>query len=153
MPLLWNSSKKFHKNDRETPPLNHVLLSKSSWLGLKFEHWFHFSSLIVTFLKFFKTFILQNTSDQLFCKYPVKDYPFKVNNGNTKMMCEINSKVTMKTPEQRRWTCFGVLIVNFEQTSLILLGFPLLSKAKLKSHKPEISSLRFLIKKLIHRLF
>ena len=69
------------------------------------------------------------------------------------MMCEINSKVTMKTPEQRRWTCFGVLIVKFEQTSLILLGFPLLPKAKLKSHKPEISSLRFLIKKLIHRLF
>ena len=106
---------------RKHLPWSHVLLGKSSWLGLKFEHWLGFSCLIKIFLKFFKTFVLQNTSDQLLFKYPVKHYLFKVNNRNTKMMCEVNSKVTKKTSEQRRWVCSGVLIVNFEQNSLVLL--------------------------------
>ena len=35
-------------------------------------------------------------------------YLFKVNNGNIRAMCEITSKLTMKTP------CSGVSIVDFE---------------------------------------
>ena len=38
-------------------------------------------------------------------------------------MCEIWSKLTIKTPEQR---CFGVFIVNFEQILYTVLVFPLL---------------------------
>ena len=153
MPLLWNSSKYIHKMIGKHLPWSHVHLSKNSWLGRKFEYYLGFNCLIMIFLKFFETFVLQNTSDQLLSKYPVKDYLFKVNNGNPKMMCEVNSKVTTKTSEQRRWACYGVLIVNVEQTSLILLVFPLLTKAKMQVHKPENSSLKFLIKKLIHWLF
>ena len=33
---------------------------------------------------------------------PVGIYLSKVNNGNTKTMCEICSKLTIKTPEQRQ---------------------------------------------------
>ena len=31
--------------------------------------------------------------------YPAGNYLFKVNNGNTRLMCEICSKLTIKTPE------------------------------------------------------
>ena len=53
-------------------------------------------------------------------------YLFKVNMGNTRTMREICSKLTVKTSEWRQWRCFGVLIVNFEQISRIVLGLPLL---------------------------
>ena len=34
-------------------------------------------------------------------------------------MCEICSKLTLETPEQRQWRCSGFFIVNFEQISQI----------------------------------
>ena len=40
-------------------------------------------------------------------------------------MCDISSKLTIKTPEQRQWGRFGVFIVNFEHIlhlfSIVLL--------------------------------
>ena len=39
---------------------------------------------------------------------------FRVNYRNTKTGCEICSKLTIKTPEQRHWARSGVFIVNFE---------------------------------------
>ena len=48
-------------------------------------------------------------------------YLFKVNNGNTRAMCEICSKLT-NTPE-RRQSRSGVCIVNFEQISHIIVVF------------------------------
>ena len=50
---------------------------------------------------------------------PVIIYLFKVNNGDTRSICEIRSKLTGKTPELR-WHCSGVFIVNFEQISHII---------------------------------
>ena len=44
-------------------------------------------------------------------------YLLKVNNGNTRTRCEICSKLTIKTPERRRWRRSGdstVSIVNFK---------------------------------------
>ena len=41
-------------------------------------------------------------------------YLLKVNNRNTRIRCEICSKLTIKTPE-RSQTCSSVSIVNFEQ--------------------------------------
>ena len=38
----------------------------------------------------------------------------KVNNGKTITMFQICSNITIKTPERRRYLCFGVLVVNFE---------------------------------------
>ena len=45
-------------------------------------------------------------------------YLFQPNNGNTRTICEFSSKLTIKTPEQRR---SGVFIVNFDQISHFLL--------------------------------
>ena len=50
-------------------------------------------------------------------------YLFKVNNENTITMCEVCSKLTIKTPERRQWRHSGLFIVNFEQISYIVLMF------------------------------
>ena len=52
---------------------------------------------------------------------------FKVNNRNTRTRCEICSKLTIKVPERRR---YGVFIVNFEQISLLVLLFLLLTLSR-----------------------
>ena len=54
----------------------------------------------------------------------------KVNNKKTRAMCEICSKLTIKTPERRQWRSYGVFIVNFEQILHIVLVFPLLTLNK-----------------------
>ena len=46
--------------------------------------------------------------------FPADNYTFKVNNSNTRTMCEICSKWTMKTPARRQWRRSGVFIVSFE---------------------------------------
>ena len=57
---------------------------------------------------------------------PAGNYMFKSNNRNTKTRCEICSKLTIKTPE-RCQICTkvtgGVFIVNFENTSHLVLMF------------------------------
>ena len=53
-------------------------------------------------------------------KIPVGIYLLKVKNRNTRTRCEICSKLTIKTPERRR---FGVFIVNFETISHLVLVF------------------------------
>ena len=45
---------------------------------------------------------------------PASQYLFKVNNRNTRIRCDIYSKLTLKTHERRNWHCSGVVIVNFE---------------------------------------
>ena len=50
--------------------------------------------------------------------YPAGNNMFKVNDRNTKTRCEICSKLTIKTPEWRRWHRSGVFIVSFEHISL-----------------------------------
>ena len=42
-------------------------------------------------------------------------------------MCEICSKLTIKTPERRQWCPSGVFIINFEQILYIPMVFPLLT--------------------------
>ena len=50
-------------------------------------------------------------------KISVNLYLFKVSNTNTRKKCEICSKSTTKTPEQRQRRRSGVFIVNFEHIS------------------------------------
>ena len=69
---------------------------------------------------FFNPFHFQKYTD-----YPSSIYVFKVNNKNTLTVCEIFSKLTIKTPEQCHWRRSGVFIVNFEQMSYIVIIFPL----------------------------
>ena len=38
----------------------------------------------------------------------------EVNNRNTRTRCEICSRLTIQTPEQRHWRRSGVFIVNYE---------------------------------------
>ena len=52
---------------------------------------------------------------------------FKVNDRNTRTECEICSKLTKKTPEQRHWHS-SVSIVNFEQ---VIAGWDLADISKL----------------------
>ena len=48
-------------------------------------------------------------------------YLFKVNSGNTRIMCGIYSMLTIKTLEQRYWRQSGIFIVNFSYNSHIVL--------------------------------
>ena len=60
-------------------------------------------------------------------QYPTGIYLSKFNNRNTRTMCEICSKLTIKTTERRSSVVF---IVNFEQISHIVLVFLLLALDK-----------------------
>ena len=53
---------------------------------------------------------------------PAGIYMLKVNNRNNRTRCEICSKLTIKTPEQRRRRS-GVFMVNFEHISQLVLVF------------------------------
>ena len=48
-------------------------------------------------------------------------------------MCEICSKLTIKTPERCHWRRSGVFIVNFEHISHLFLVFLLLTLSRLMS--------------------
>ena len=54
---------------------------------------------------------------------PTGIYLFKVNNGNTRKICEFYSKLTIKTPKLRQWRLSGLFIFNFNQILHIVLVF------------------------------
>ena len=43
---------------------------------------------------------------------PAGIYLFKINNRNTRTICEIYSMLTIKTPKRRQWRRSGLFIVN-----------------------------------------
>ena len=53
-------------------------------------------------------------------------YLFKVNKRNFRNRCEINSKLTIKTPEPRQRSRSNIFIANFEHISHLSLVFLLL---------------------------
>ena len=55
--------------------------------------------------------------------YPTGIYLFKVNKRNTRRMCKICSKLTMKTPERYYWRRSGIFIASFEPISFIVFVF------------------------------
>ena len=59
--------------------------------------------------------------------HPTSNYMFKVKNRNTRTRSEICSKLIIKTPERCHWHCSGVIIVNFEHISHLVLVFLLLT--------------------------
>ena len=61
---------------------------------------------------------------------PANIYIFKFNNRNTIKKCEICLKWRIKTPEQRQWRCSGVIIINFEHISHLVLVSLLLTLNK-----------------------
>ena len=54
-------------------------------------------------------------------------YLLKVNNGNTRIIIEICSKLTIQTLKRHHWRRWGVFNVNFEQISHNVLVFLLLT--------------------------
>ena len=54
-------------------------------------------------------------------------------NGNTTAICEICSKLTIKTPERCQWRPSSVFIVNFQEILHIVLMYPLLTLNKYKA--------------------
>ena len=68
--------------------------------------------------KYFPEFVIKAHKQ---CPSPAGIYFFKVNNGKTRTMCEIYSKLTIKTPERRHWRRSSVFIVNFEDISHLVL--------------------------------
>ena len=52
------------------------------------------------------------------------------NYGNTWIVYKICSKLTIKSPEQNHWPLSSLFFASFEQTSHIILMFPLLSLNK-----------------------
>ena len=64
-------------------------------------------------------------------KNPASIYLFEVNNKSSRNICEICSKLTIKTPERRHWRRSGVFIVSFEHISHFFLVFLLLNLNKL----------------------
>ena len=72
-------------------------------------------------------FISSKMLDRVYmCPFPAGIYLFQVNNRN-RTLCEICSKLTIKTPEPRHWCRSGDFIVNFEQILQIVLVFLLLT--------------------------
>ena len=59
--------------------------------------------------------------------FPAGIYLFRVKNRNSRTICEICSKLTIKTPERRQWRYSGVFIVNFEHILHLVLLFVLLT--------------------------
>ena len=48
-------------------------------------------------------------------------YLLKVNNRNTRIRCEISSKLTIKIPERRHWRRSSIFIFNSEHISHLLI--------------------------------
>ena len=61
---------------------------------------------------------------------PAGIYLFKINNANIRTVSEICTKLPVTKPEWRHWSRSGIFIVNFEEISLIVLMFPLLTLNK-----------------------
>ena len=93
-----------------------------SWLFLLY-FWFPQSDNIV------KVFIFENYFYPAML-LPSCSYLCKVNNGSTKAIYEICSKLTIKTLERRQWDRLGVFIVNIEQIPHIVIVLPLLTLNK-----------------------
>ena len=76
-------------------------------------------------VQFFSVFhLLLNPTATLTCSmFPANMNLLKVNKRNTRKMCELCSKLTIKTPEQLQWRRFGVFLVNFEHISHLFLVF------------------------------
>ena len=91
---------------------------------------------LVYFAQFFKTLYATPLGGLFFALQMLNNisaadiYFFKVSNVNTRTMCKICSKLTIKTLEWRHWRRSGIFIVIFEQISHIALVFLLLTLGK-----------------------
>ena len=62
--------------------------------------------------------------------FPANIYLSEINHVNNKSICNICSKLTIKTPEWRHWRRSGIFIVISQNVSHMVLVFPLLTLNK-----------------------
>ena len=67
--------------------------------------------------------------------------PFTCSKSTVETMCEIFSKLTIKTSELLQWYLSGVFIVNLEQVLKIVLVFPLLTFNQINVGWDKVTSL------------
>ena len=82
---------------------------------------------------------------------PAGIYLLKVNKRNTRIRCEICSKLTIKTikiPERCQWRRSGIFIINFEHISHVVLVFLLLT-LNMQLQAGEVVARRYSVKKII----
>ena len=89
----------------------------------------YFHNVLASSYSFYTKNILWRSCQVAWTKwnYSAGIYLFKVDNENTRTVCEICTKLTIKTPAWGHWHRSGVFIVNFEQISHIVVVFPLLT--------------------------
>ena len=78
------------------------------------------NDLSITLITVAETGCISLLNDILRTKFPAGIYLLKVNKRNTRIRCEICSKLKIKTPERRR---SGAVIVNVEHVSHFVLVF------------------------------
>ena len=77
-----------------------------------------------TYLCFKFCFDSMNYKYMVFDRYEIDhDFFIKVNNRNTRTMCEISSKLSIKTLEWHHWRHFCVVFADFEHISNFALCF------------------------------
>ena len=55
--------------------------------------------------------------------FPANIHMLRINDRNIRKRCELFSKLTRNTPEQRQWRRSGVFILNFEYISHLFAAF------------------------------
>ena len=118
LPEVWNLIKRYLAISIE------IRFFTLSWQSCKLETLWTFLSRIKSQL-----FIL-GCKDISFWKYAASIYLFEFNNGYTKTIYKVCSKLTIEISEGRQWRGSGVFIVNFEQIFRIGLAIPLLTLNK-----------------------
>ena len=101
--MLFNKiTPRFSKRNLIQDWLSFNTISRRNYLNqsLRTFNWFN-----VTCIEIFKITGASVHFSLSFC--PAENYLLKVNNVNTRAMCEISSRFTVKTPEWRQW-CFLV---------------------------------------------
>ena len=86
----------------------------SQWWIIRFMRYSKILATVV-FIFFFWYYIQKNLSFfGIFSTQPAFTCS-KVDNGNTRKLCEIRSKLVLMTSGQRHWRLYGVFVVNFEK--------------------------------------
>ena len=71
----------------------------------------------------FNSFETKNVKYQTQQTTNIHIHLFKVKNRDTRIRCEINSKLPTKTPEQLQWRCSVVFIVSFKDVCVRWVWF------------------------------
>ena len=126
---MWCMSKYLFEKNENGATINIRLVSLEHLNTCRSEKSFLLSEINIANQKnTWLCYILNNSIPLQAIQFPVGIYFFKVSNGNTRIMCEICSKLRIK--KTSHWRHSGVFIINLVQISPNALIFPLLTLNK-----------------------